>query len=57
VVATHSPFLMAFPGAAIYEFTTSGIEPVAFDNLPAIDLWKRFFADPAGYYQRLVDDD
>ena len=57
VVATHSPFLMAFPKASIWQFTSAGIEPVEFEDIPAIDLWKRFFADPTGYYDRLMSDD
>ena len=57
VIATHSPFLMAFPGASIYGFSMDGVEPIEFVDIPAVDLWKRFFVDPAGYYERLLSDD
>ena len=57
VIATHSPFLMRFPDASIYQFTMDGIEPCEFDDLPAVDLWKRFFTDPTSYYERLLADD
>ena len=57
VIATHSPFLTAFPNASIHLFTTNGIERVEFDDIPLIDLWKRFFADPIGYYDRLLGED
>jgi predicted ATPase len=57
VIATHSPFLMAYPQAAIYELTATGIERTAFDDLPAVALWRRFLDDPASYYERLLGDD
>jgi predicted ATPase len=48
---------MRFPDASIYQFTVDGVEPCEFDDLPAVDLWKRFFADPTRYYERLLADD
>jgi predicted ATPase len=57
VIATHSPFLMGYPNAAIYELTTTGIEATEFDDLPAIALWRRFLNDPRHYYSRLLRDD
>jgi predicted ATPase len=56
VIATHSPFLMGYPHASIYEMTATGIEPVLFDDLPAVALWRRFLNDPELYYQRLLED-
>jgi predicted ATPase len=56
VIATHSPFLMRFPEASINQFTLEGVEQIEFDEIPAVDLWKRFFADPISYYQRLLAD-
>jgi predicted ATPase len=57
VVATHSPFLIAFPAAAIYQFSADGIEHIGYDHIPAVDLWKRFFTNPTGYYERLFSED
>ena len=57
VVATHSPFLMAYPDAALYELSPNGIEPIAFADLTAVNLWRRFFDDPANYYRPLLADD
>jgi predicted ATPase len=34
VIATHSPFLMAFPGASIYGFSIEGVEPIGFVDIP-----------------------
>jgi predicted ATPase len=33
IVATHSPILLACPGAGIYELGESGIARCAYDNL------------------------
>jgi predicted ATPase len=53
----HSPFLAAYPHAAIYELSAAGIEPTAFDDLPAVALWRRFLNDPVVYYERLLRDE
>jgi len=37
--------------------TVEAVEQIEFDDIPAVDLWKRFFADPISYYQRLPADD
>jgi predicted ATPase len=57
ILATHSPFLMAYPGAAIYELTDDGIDSSAFDDLRAVALWRRFLDDPHHYYARFLDND
>ena len=56
-IATHSPCVMGFFEATIHQFAEDGIEPIGFDDIPAVDLWKRFFADPPSYYRRLLADD
>ena len=39
IIATHSPILMAFPDAYIYQFSPSGIERVAYEEaLPLFRL-------------------
>jgi predicted ATPase len=57
IIATHSPLLMAYPGARIYEFDEQhGVEPVGFDELTSTALWQRFFTDPAAFYRMLEID-
>jgi predicted ATPase len=48
IVATHSPLLMAMPGAIIYELNDSGIARTAYDDVRAVGLWRRFLVDPDG---------
>lgn len=55
LIATHSPFLLAYPGATVYELDDEGITPVAFDELAATSLWRRFLDDPEHFYQQLLD--
>ncbi len=54
IIATHSPMLMAYPGATIYEFDAeTGFERCEFDDLVSTTLWRRFFADPESFYDKL----
>ena len=55
IVATHSPILMSFPGARIYEFTDDGVHQVAFDDVSAVALWRSFLDDPQRYFRHLFD--
>jgi len=47
IVATHSPILMACPGAAIYSFDTVPIEPVEYQTTEHYQVYKTFLTDPA----------
>ncbi len=58
IVSTHSPFLMAFPDAAVYELDlTDGVRSTTYDDLAAVALWRRFLDDPPTFYRNLVFDD
>jgi predicted ATPase len=56
VVATHSPVLMAYPGAAIYEFDDDGAERVTFDDASVVGLWRSFLDDPNRYFRHLLKE-
>lgn len=49
IIATHSPLLLAFPGAVIYEFTETGIARVSYEQCAHVQLFRRFLANPARY--------
>ena len=53
VIATHSPILMAFPGAAIYGFDGGEVRPVPYGELEHVTLTRRFLADPASFLRHL----
>jgi predicted ATPase len=53
VIATHSPILLAFPGATIYTFDRTPPERVAFEDLEHVNLTRAFLNDPESYLRRL----
>lgn len=53
IIATHSPILMAIPGALIYDFDQDPIAPVDYDSLPQIQLLRDFLNHPESYLRRL----
>jgi predicted ATPase len=55
LIATHSPFLLASPGATVYELDDQEVSRVAFDELAATSLWRRFLDDPEHFSQQLLD--
>ncbi|MDO8210702.1 AAA family ATPase [Conexibacter sp. CPCC 206217] len=58
VVATHSPLLLAYPGATIYQLSSpAGIERVAYDEAPPVQLTRSFLQSPDAFLERLLADD
>ena len=53
IIATHSPMLLAFPGAAIYSFDRVPISPVRYEDLEPVALTRAFLNDPAAFLRRL----
>ena len=53
VIATHSPMLLAFPGAKIYSFDQVPIAPVAYEDLDHVVLTRDFLNDPPAFLRRL----
>lgn len=45
VIATHSPLLMACPGAQIYSFETTGIMEIPYEETIHYQLYKAFLTD------------
>ncbi|HEX5826179.1 MAG TPA: AAA family ATPase [Candidatus Limnocylindrales bacterium] len=54
VIATHSPILLAFPGAAIWSFDAEGgIAPVGYEDLEHVRLTRDFLANPEAFLRHL----
>ncbi len=53
IVATHSPILMAYPGAVIYQLSSSGISRIAFEETEHYTITRDFLANPARYFAHL----
>lgn len=56
VVATHSPILLAFPGAWIYRLDDDGIERVTYEDTDAYQLTKAFLDGPERFLRHLFSD-
>ena len=57
IVSTHSPILLRYPGAAVYEASERGLEPIAADDADAVRLTTEFMQSPDRYLRHLLDDD
>jgi predicted ATPase len=55
IMATHSPILMAYPGASLYGLTQGGLEPVALEQTSHFRLMREFCADPALFVELMMD--
>ena len=53
IVATHSPILMAFPGALIYRIDDSEIIETQWNEIEHVSLTRAFLNDPDGFLRRL----
>lgn len=56
VIASHSPILMAFPGAAIYHLSGGAPEPIAWRDLEHVSLTRDFLNDPQVFLRHLLAD-
>ena len=53
IIATHSPILMAYPGAIIFNFEGGAIRPAQFDDLEHVRLMRDFLQDPEAFLRSL----
>ena len=56
IIATHSPILMAYPGALIYHMSESGIEEVEYRETDHYQITRSFLADPERMFRELFRD-
>jgi predicted ATPase len=53
IIATHSPIILAFPGATLLRFDGGTIAPVAYDDFENVRLTRDFLANPDAFLRRL----
>jgi predicted ATPase len=53
IIATHSPILMAFPGAAILNFDQRPVAQVNYDDLEHVTLTRDFLNNPDQFLRQL----
>ena len=56
IIATHSPILLAYPGAVIYEFTDTGISQVDYDDAEPVRLTRSFLDAPERFFSHLFEE-
>jgi len=54
LVATHSPILMAYPGALIYQLGVNGIKRVAYEDTEHFQITRDFLNDRDRYFRHLL---
>ena len=57
VIATHSPLLMAYPDATLYNFVASGPAKAEWANIDTVRITADFLANPHDFLRELLDDD
>lgn len=55
IIATHSPIVMAFPGATLLNLDGGDIEPVAYDDLEHVQIMRSFLQNPQHYLRHLLE--
>lgn len=56
IVATHSPILMAYPNATIYQFSPGGIAPIAYEQTEHFEVTQGFLMNYRQYLRQLLND-
>lgn len=53
IIATHSPLLMAFPGAQIFSFDDHPAREIAYDDVEHVALTRAFLNNPQSFLRHL----
>jgi predicted ATPase len=56
IMATHSPILMAYPGAQLLRLTKYGLEPVTVEQTDHYKLMREFCDDPKGFVEAAIEE-
>ncbi|MGF7080738.1 AAA family ATPase [Mucilaginibacter sp. UYCu711] len=55
IIATHSPMLLCYPGATIYQFDDNGMGETSYEETEHFTLTKSFLNNPGAYLRHLTD--
>ncbi|HHY63950.1 MAG TPA: hypothetical protein GX501_02795 [Clostridiaceae bacterium] len=56
IIATHSPILLAYPNAVIYQITQDGIDTVEYEKCEHYLLTKQFLENPKKFMEYLFSE-
>jgi len=54
IMATHSPVLMAYPGARLLRLSKHGLEPVSVEQTDHYKVMREFYDDPRGFVEAAI---
>jgi len=54
VIATHSPILLAYPHATIYQLDGQGVQKIAYEDTEHYQVTLSFLTDREAYFQHLL---
>ncbi len=57
IIATHSPIIMAYPNARIYEFSAEGIKEVSYEETDHYQITKSFLNNPEISLKLLMENE
>ncbi|MFZ1750880.1 MAG: AAA family ATPase [Saprospiraceae bacterium] len=57
IIATHSPIIMAYPNARIYEFSAEGIKEVTYEETDHYQITKSFLDNPSRSLELLMENE
>lgn len=57
IIATHSPILMAFPGASLLSFDGGRLQETEYEDVEHVRLTRDFLNDPQRYLRQLFEGD
>ena len=57
IIATHSPMLLAFPGATVLWFDENGIREIPYQETEHYQIVRRFLENPQSYFRTLFSED
>ena len=57
IIATHSPMLLAFPGAQIYSFDAIPVREVSYEDLDHVRITRDFLNAPERYLRQVLQKD
>jgi predicted ATPase len=55
-MATHSPLLMAYPGARLLRLSKYGLEPVTVEETEHFRIMREFWTDPAEFIRTMLEE-
>jgi len=57
IISTHSPILVGFPGAQIFSFDGGHIHSVEYEQIPSVQISKRFLLDRQKFLTKLLPEE